>query len=280
MTHTEIQQTINKVHGKNQNWEIKGNAYEYAYQLWIAAHECIEDTENKDQETLAKQTHDILHQTGSLAKCLTDKFRRLVISHHARGLTTSQTIDWILPDEMLKDVTPFHLFKYANVCGYKNVKNFLLMRISYLKPTDPRWPQKKYGEHWKKERQHYKEALNDMPFTDIREQIATLSEHYANLNTYTDTYIETRDIERLHRCKLQTIAAINLLTRTPHTDFHQQAILQQNMTQALFNAISKPTPDNQLQTQPQKQLTGTNIPHCSAGSPCPASSINGSKKKQ
>lgn len=255
MTHTEIEKAINKVHQQNKDWESRGNAYYYAHQLWVEAHDCIGDIQNTDQKTLAKQTYDILHQTGSLAKCLTDNFRKLVISHHARGLTTSQTIDWILPDEMLKNVTPFHVFKYANVCGYENIKNFLLMRMSYLKPTDPRWPHKKYGEYWKKERQQYKEAINDMPLTDIKEQIAALSEHYAMINTRINESYESIDFERLHRCKLQTIAAINILSHTTEIDIHQKTIFQKNMTNSLLNAIS--STENQLQPDTKKQLTGT-----------------------
>ena len=226
MTHTEIERAFTKVHEQNRDWEIKGNAYYYAQRLWGEALNCIENTKDTDQITLAKQTYDMLHQTGSLAKCLTDNFRKLVISHHARGLTTSQTIDLILPDEMLRDVTPFHLFKYANVCGYENIKNFLLMRMSYLKPTDPRWPHKKYGEHWKKERQQYKEVIDDMPTTDIKEQIASLSEHYAMINTRINESFETIDFERLHRCKLQTIATINILSHTTEMDIHQKTIFQ------------------------------------------------------
>lgn len=255
MTHTEIEKAFNKVHEQNKDWETKGNAFFYAQQLWGEALHCIGDTKDTDPNTLAKQTYDMLHQTGCLAKCLTDNFRRLVISHHARGLTTSQTINLILPDEMLKDITPFHVFKFANVCGYDNIKNFLLMRISYLKPTDPRWPHKKYGEYWKKERQQYREAISDMPLIDIKEQIAGLSEHYAMINTRINESFETIDFERLHRCKLQTIAAINILSQTTEMGIHQKTIFQKNMTNSLLNAISGA--DHQLQPHEQKQLTST-----------------------
>ncbi len=254
MTQEQTQEYIDKIHAQNHNWEVKGDTYSYAHKLWSGALNCIEDHENIEKEKRAIQTYQILHYTGSLAKCLTDNFRRLIIRHHARGLTTSQTIDLILPDEMLKDVTPFHVFKFENVCGYDNIKNFLLMRVSYLKPTNPRWPHKKYGEYWKKERTEYLEMINDVPFTHTKEQIATLYEHYTILQKHLATAADTIEIERLHRCKLQTIAAINILNRTTDIDIHQQTLFQKNMTKLLLDAISGATTENRIQNTAQKQL--------------------------
>ena len=133
------------------------------------------------------------------------------------------------------------------------------MRISYLKPTDPRWPQKKYGEYWNEERRQYKNAIKDMPFTDINEQIAVLSEHYTALQTrFNETY-EIIDLERLHKCKLQTIAAMNLLSQTTDPGVYQQATLQKNMIKVLHNALSSTTTEKQLQTETNKQLTDTKM---------------------
>ena len=244
MTQGQIKEHISKVHARHYNWETKGTAFDYAQDLWDAAHQCIEHKDTADNTELAKQTHDILHSTGSLAKCLTDNFRKLVILHHVRGLTTSRTIDFILPDETLRDVTPFHVFKFANVCGYDNIKNFLLMRVSYLKPTDPRWPDKKYGAYWEQERRAYLDTINDIPLTHIKEQINALFEHYQTLETHFRTAFESKEIERLHKAKLQTIAAINILTGNSGTNLKQE-ITPKNVTQNLLNGI----------TTNQKQIT-------------------------
>ena len=42
------------------------------------------------------------------------------------------------------------------------------MRVSYLKPSDPRWPDKKYGEYWAHERQAYLNTINDIPLGHIK----------------------------------------------------------------------------------------------------------------
>ncbi len=258
MTDGQIKEHISKVHARNHNWEINKGAFKYGQQLWEATLQCIENRDTNDDETNANQTFHILSATGSLSKCLTDNFRKIVISYHARGLTTTQAIDQILYDEDLRYDTPFHVFKFANVCGYDNIKKFLLQRISYLKPTDPRWPHKKFGEYWKKERQEYLEAIEDMPFSNTKEQIASLYEHYTALNTHLNSAKEAIDIERLHRCKLQTIAAINILTRTTEVEIHHQAVFQKNIPKILLEAISGTPVENQLHTQIQKQLTSPN----------------------
>ena len=254
MTDTQIKEHINKVHARNINWEINKGAFKYGQQLWEATLQCIENVDTNDDKTNANQTYHILSLTGSLSKCLTDNFRKIVISYHARGLTTSQAIDQILYDEDLLYDTPFHVFKFSNVCGYDNIKKFLLQRISYLKPTDPRWPHKKFGEYWKNERQEYLNAIDDIPLSNKKEQIAALFDHFTTLNTHFNAVNEAIDIERLHRCKLQTIVAINSLTRTTEVDINQQAVFHKNTTNILLEAISGTPAENQLHTQIQKQL--------------------------
>ena len=249
MTNSQIIEHLNKVHTENTDWESEGNTFYYAHDLWQAAQECMQQPNTNDIKIIAKEVYDILHTTGSLAKCLTDNFRKLIIRHHARGIPTIDTINMILPDETLKDETPFYVLKFANVCGYDNIKKFLLQRISNLKPTDPRWPHKKYGQYWKSEREEYLNTINDIPFTNVTEQISKLSEHYTALESHFNATNDPVDIERLHRCKLQTISAIHILTR--NTDINiQHTIFQRNKTNIILDAIS----DTPLQTGPLKQL--------------------------
>lgn len=250
---------MDKIHQQNQNWENNGKAADYAHELWHAAHNCIQDKENKDKQELAKATYDILRCSGSLAKCITDNFRRLIIAYHARGIPTAQTIELILNDETLRDITPFHLFKHENVCGYHNTKDFLTMRLSYLKPTDPRWPHKKYGQHWQKERHHYLQSIMDLPYTTIQEQIAALTEHYATLHTQAEQVYDFKDIEKIHKCKLQTIAAINILTQSKGTDPYQHTITHQNGIETLQKAITGTTTQKQL-PPPEPNTVETEAP--------------------
>lgn len=246
MTLTDPTQTLEKIHEENKNWETNETAYAYAHELWQAANNFIQDKENKHKSELARATYDFLRCTGCLSKCLTDNFRRLVITYHARGIPTVQAVQTILRDEALANLTPFHLFQHENVCGFHNMKDYLTMRLSYLKPTDPRWPHKKYGEHWKKERQLYLKTIMDIPYTTIPEQIAALTDHYETLHTHATEVIDFSDLEKIHKCKLQTIAAINILTRAKETEPNQPTIIHQNGVATLQKAITGTTPKNQL----------------------------------
>lgn len=231
MTDGQIKEHISKVNARHINWETNAKAYDYAQDLWAAALECIPDNETQDLQTTAKRTYDILLQTGTLAKCLTDNFRKRIITHHARGLATVQAINFTITDETLENVTPFYLFRHTNVCGHDNIKNFLLQRVSYLTPTDARWPHKKYGEYWEQERKEYLDTINEIPFTNTKEQIARLSEHYLLLEEQFFNAVNSIEIERIHRCKLQTIAAINILTNNTHMNLTQH-ILPKTITKS------------------------------------------------
>ena len=212
MTDAQIREQISKINARHYNWETNTKANDYAHDLWSTTLQCIPDKDKTDEKAIVQQTFDILLDTGTLAKCLTDNFRKLIIRHHARGLATVQAVNFILSDDEMQNITPFYHFRHANVCGYENIKSFLIQRVSYLTPTDARWPHKKYGEYWKKERQEYIDTITEIPFTNRKEQLARLSKHYLQLEEEFVRAMDAKDMERIHKCKLQTIAAINVLT--------------------------------------------------------------------
>ena len=225
MTPTQVKETLSEVHTKHKNWETNQKAYAYAHDLWNAALQCIENKDDSDEKEVVQQTFELLHITGTLTLCLTDTFRKIIISYHARGYTTTDTIDKILIDEDLTPTTP-------------------------LKPTHPRWPQKKYGAYWKQIRQEYTDIIHDLPLTHIREQIAKLSEHYITLDAQFNATTNPTEIEKLHKCMMQTLSAINALTH--NTDINQTTF-QQDIKQILLDAIA--------QTQPQKQIPPPHPPN-------------------
>ena len=201
-------------------WESEGQAHAFGKALWKTADHLIrsdvgEQTYNfYSKHTLADKVMSVLLKNRSLSLCLTDGLRRLVIGYHARGLSTSQAIEMILFDTEMEDVTPFWLFQDANVCGYRNIHSFLVSRLSYLKPSHPRFPQK-YAQDWRTERERYVDAIQEIPLTQPQEQLQRLSEHYTELETAYQNASVAIEKERFHKAMIRTMAAIHTITRDP-----------------------------------------------------------------
>lgn len=201
-------------------WESEGQAHAFGKALWQTADHLIrsnvgEQTYNRySKHTLADKVMAVLLKSGSLRLCLTDGLRRFVIGYHARGISTSQAIEMILFDTELEDVTPFWFFKAADVCGYRNIHSFLVSRLSYLKPSHPRFPQK-YAEDWRTERARYVDAIQEIPLTQPQEQLQRLSEHYTELEALYQNTSLTADKERYHKAMIRTMAMIHTITRDP-----------------------------------------------------------------
>lgn len=211
--------TINDVHKAFRGWESEGKARAFGIALWEIAEKCVRAGSDKDYDArfknqLPDEVFLVLYQRGSLRLCLTDGLRKLVIRYHARGLSTSAATQEILDDDNMASVTPFWLFKHADVCGYRNIKDFLVSRLSYLKPSHPRFP-KKFADYWRSERAAYVDRIQDIPLSHPVEQLNKLSAHYADLEmAYSDAQSAV-DKERYHKCMLRTMAAIHLITRDP-----------------------------------------------------------------
>ena len=124
----------------------------------------------------------------------------------------------------MRDITPFWLLKYRYACGVENIKNFLVSRLSYLKPSHPRWPEKKFGAFWRAERAAYVDVIKDIPLTQPQEQLSRLSEHYTDLEMQYQNAERATDKERFHKCMVRTIAAIHQLTRDPCLTSQQQPV--------------------------------------------------------
>lgn len=228
-------ETLDEVHDAYIGWEAEGKAIEFGYALWTTAVKCVRVKSNGylSDEELADKVYQELRYGGSLAECLTDDFRRLVIRYHARGVSTTGTIEKILSDESMKDVTPFYLFIASQICGYKNIKNFLVSRVSYLKPTHPRWPEKKFGDFWRSERADYVDQIKNIPLTHPLEQLNKLLEHHAQLEKEFENARRATDKERYHKCLMRTIAAIYQISRDPSIKSQPHALTQENRTPAL-----------------------------------------------
>ena len=212
--------TVNDVHKAFRGWESEGKAQAFGITLWETAEKCVRAGSDKDYDSrfhkdeLPDEVFLELSRQGSLRLCLTDSLRKLVIRYHARGLSTSAAIQEILDNDNMASVTPFWLFKHSNVCGYRKIKEFLVSRLSYLKPSHPRFP-KKFADYWRSERTAYVDRIQDIPLSHPIEQLNKLSAHYTELEiAYSDAQSAV-DKERYHKCMLRTMAAIHLITRDP-----------------------------------------------------------------
>ena len=240
-------ETLDEVHEAYVNWESAGKAFEFGRALWQTAEKSIPDESRTGfPGDLANEVFEFLRSAGSLAKCLTDDFRRLVIRYHAQGLPTTNAIEWILLDESMEHVTPFWVLRHSDVCRYENIKSFLVSRVSYLKPTHPRWPEKKFGDFWGSERAGYVDQIKNIPLTHPAEQLQKLSEHYADLETEYENAKRATDKERFHKCILRTLAAIYQISRDPSIKSQSHALTQENRT----SALQQPKPEDIIDITP------------------------------
>lgn len=257
--HAEYE-TLKEVHEAFLMWETEGKAWDYAFTLWKTAKTLVKEIEEDkvgmelDDEDLASDVFRKLSQTGSLTKCITDDLRRLVIRYHACGVSTTDTVVGIISDQSYSNITPFYFLKYDDVCGSQNVKKFLVSRLSYLKPSHPRWPQKKFGELWRSERENYIDTIKEIPLTHPQERLQKLSNHYADLEVLYKTAENATDKERYHKCMMRTLAGIEVMTREPIHKPQPRSLTKEQSTIAL----SKPNDDNVIDVTPETEGVSVN----------------------
>lgn len=238
---------------KYPDWEENEQAMAYGQGIWSATDKYVEATYRDDiisrnveseegdgiisKDKKADKVFDELKRIGLLKYFLTDKFRKLVIRYHVRNKSTTAAVVSILNREDMEKITPFYLFRHANVCGYENIKKFLVARLSYLKPTNERWPRKKYGAYWEEARQEYVDSIGDTPLSHRNEQIQELTEHYQQLKEMFESTECVYEKERLHRCMMRVMAGIHQLTKDPIVDADTTPELTEEDTKVL------PTPN-------------------------------------
>lgn len=239
------------------NWEEDRKAWDFGYALWKTTDEYLQSVyadeeayDNLSQAELADKVFAELNQAGLLTYFLTDKFRQRIIQYHARNISTTDAVLSILQSESYEKLTPFYFFKYSDVCGFDNIKKFLVSRLSYLKPNNVRFPHKKYGEYWKQVRSEYLAVIKDIPLTQTEEQLQSLSEHYQELEKHFREAQSGIDQERFHKCMMRTMAAIHMLTRHRSIEVDQMPELDQERRKTL------PPPDEtQILEIPAQDVT-------------------------
>lgn len=221
-------------------WESEGKSYAYGCALWQKAEALVRASENSvsGEDEFATAVYWLLFNEGILKDCLTDGLRRLIIRYHARAISTTLAVEAILKDPAMKDVTPFYVFKYSGVCGYKNIRDFLVERLGYLKRGHPRWPAK-FEALWHEERAAYVDRIKAIPLTQPIEQLNKLEEHYEALETEFAKAERAIDKERYHKCMIRTMGAIHTLTRDPSIRTGEHALTSSDTPKALESPNSE-----------------------------------------
>ena len=235
-------ETYQDVIDAHKDWEQKQEAEQLGYDLWETAEEKVKeknsDARRYEKDKLATAVFWELKNAGYLSICLTDTLRENVVRLHARGVSTTEIVEDILSDEQWEQITPFYTFKFRNVCGYENIKKFMVSRLGYLKKSHQRFPKKKFGDIWTEERERFLQTLNDIPLATPAEQLHELTGHYQKLKGLFDESVESKDKERYHNCMMKTLAAIHLIGRDANAHM-PHAITQEKNPKAL------PTPNNE-----------------------------------
>ena len=108
---------------------------------------------------------------------ISDAHREFIVRCHAHGLSTSEAVS-----ELIYEDSTMERLSQPDVVGFKELRSILVTRLAYLKPGTARWPEKKYGDLWRKEREQHKKALRDIPLTSATEQAVLLAKHAGRLN--------------------------------------------------------------------------------------------------
>lgn len=139
---------------------------------------------------------------------IADEHREFIVRCHARGISTSDAV-WEL---MTADKTMNRLAQ-EDAMGGAALGALLVHRLAYLKPGSARWPEKKYGSVWREERERYKQAVRDIPFTSQVEQVALLAKLAGRINHELEREVDSvKDLQILTHSLVKTMESLRKLS--------------------------------------------------------------------
>ncbi len=173
------------------------------------ANHVVGDLQNIDENELERIQETIyLFLIVLIKKFISDEHRNFVVRRHARGITTAEAVQ-----ELMEENATMGRFAQDDALGEKQLRETLTHRMSYLKPGTARWPEKKYGTVWREEREKYKHAIVNLPFTSEVEQIALLAKHAVHINSVLGKNEYTvKDMEMLTNSLTKTLGTLQKLT--------------------------------------------------------------------
>ena len=212
------------------DWDATGQAEKFGLALSDIARKYViaASGDTLSEVALQREMCEVLHHSGGFRACFAESLRRLVVRYHARNISTTTAVKMILLDDLMCAVTPFYTLKCSNLCGFDNIKSYLVSRVGYLKCGHPRWPHK-YDELWREERQDYVDEIKNIPLSQPAEQLQKLTEHYHMLEEQFVHAQKATDKERYHKCMIRTMAGIHAITNVPNITAKHLALSQEDV---------------------------------------------------
>lgn len=215
--------------------EIIKRVQDYAIKI-TGADDLVEAKEPIDKDMVEK-TREIIREELKLwiSYFILDEHREAVVRYHARGFSTSQAItNLMIEDEMM-----FRL-SHENTMGQQGLRDILVPRMAYLKPGNPRWPEKKYGDIWRETRIQNKKELTDMPFTSAIEQITLLAKHVQRIHLALESNeLPAKDIPAFTNAltkSLETIQKLSIVDQQMNFSTHKLTAIMEQLTYALVSS--------------------------------------------
>ncbi|MYA69411.1 hypothetical protein F4141_13385 [Candidatus Poribacteria bacterium] len=162
---------------------------------------CRDDAEML-QDTVCEELTEVI------ARFITDEHREAIVRYHARGLSTTEAIATLIVEDSI-----MNRLAQPDALGEQTLKDLLIPRLAYLKPGSTRWPEKKYGAVWRKERQQYIEEINNTPFSTPAERIALLAKHAERVNhALNNKEHSLNDLQSLTQTLTKTLESLEKLS--------------------------------------------------------------------
>ena len=139
---------------------------------------------------------------------ISDAHREFIVRCHARGLSTSDAVR-----ELIREDEVINRLAQNDAMGPKQLKEILIHRLAYLKPSSTRWSERKYGSVWRETREEYKQAIRDIPFTSQVEQVALLAKQADRINKALETQrLSVKEVQMLSNSLVKTVVSLRKLS--------------------------------------------------------------------
>ena len=147
------------------------------YAIKAASKTCDMDIDRMHANTTSTIRNIVREElTACLSHFLSDEHRKTIVCYHARGFPTSNAVVALIAED-----DTLCRFAQEDALGRQELIDILIPRFAYLKPGNPRWPERKYGKLWREEREEYRQEVMDIPFVSPIEQIALLAQNSERL---------------------------------------------------------------------------------------------------
>ena len=204
---SDLEELFNTLTGSELVEAVIGHVQRYVIEaLGRKVDDDFSQIESYQLSTITERIRDQLKQYVS--SFISDTHREFIVRCHARGLSTSDAVwELINTDETIRRLA------YKDAMGPKQLKEILIHRSAYLKPSSTRWSEKKYGSVWREAREEYKQAVRDIPFMSQVEQVALLAKQAERLDNALETGgLSAKEEQILSNSLVKTVVSLRKLS--------------------------------------------------------------------